>query len=152
MEELSLLLSWLFRASNWLSDFVLQLEEDGFGGHYGVLNVEQSTLFTTGFLFGVLSWDVHSSRSSESWIERVLISNTETSSYDPNCGEQEVCSIPVAGEAQTTVVVWTVSVDGQNPGRHRLTIYKIMIVNHPRAKPEGMSHCFFVFHSRQEAI
>lgn len=36
MEELNLLLSWLFRASNWLSDFVPQLEEDGFGGHCGV--------------------------------------------------------------------------------------------------------------------
>ncbi|KAL2225633.1 UNVERIFIED_CONTAM: hypothetical protein Sindi_3047800 [Sesamum indicum] len=68
------------------------------------LNVEQSALFTTGFLFGVLSSDVHSSRSSESWIERVLVRDTETSSYDPNCGEQEVSSIPVAGEAQTTVV------------------------------------------------
>ncbi|KAL0286629.1 UNVERIFIED_CONTAM: hypothetical protein Sangu_2724100 [Sesamum angustifolium] len=45
------------------------------------LNVEQSALFTTGFLFGS---DVHSSRSSESWIERVLVSDTETSSYDPN--------------------------------------------------------------------
>ncbi|KAL0298218.1 UNVERIFIED_CONTAM: putative cytochrome c biosynthesis protein [Sesamum calycinum] len=54
-----------------------------------------------GFFLGS---DVHSSRSSESWIERVLVSDTETSSYDPNCGEQEVSSIPVAGEAQTTVV------------------------------------------------
>lgn len=36
MEELSLLLGWLFRASNKLSDFVPQLEEDGFGGHCGV--------------------------------------------------------------------------------------------------------------------
>lgn len=50
------------------------------------------------------------------------------------------------------MVVWTVSVDGQNLGRHRLTIYNIMIVNQPRAKPEGMSHCFFVFHSKTEAI
>ena len=68
------------------------------------VNVEQSALFTTGFLLGVLSSDVHSSRSSESWIERVLVSDTETSSYDPNCGEQERSSIPVAEEAQTTVV------------------------------------------------
>ena len=36
MEELSLLLGWLFRASNKLSDFVPQLEEDRFGGHCGV--------------------------------------------------------------------------------------------------------------------
>ena len=36
MEELSLLLGWLFRASNWLSDFVPQLEEARFGGHCGV--------------------------------------------------------------------------------------------------------------------
>ncbi len=36
MEELNLLLGWLFRASNWLPDFVPQLEEDRFGGHYGV--------------------------------------------------------------------------------------------------------------------
>ncbi|GFP80148.1 phospholipase d delta [Phtheirospermum japonicum] len=62
-----------------------------------------SALFITGFIFGVLSSDVHSSRS-ESWIERVLVSDTETSSYDPNCGEQEVSSNPMAGEAQTAVV------------------------------------------------
>lgn len=36
MEELNLLLGWLFRASNWLPDFVPQLEEDRFGGHCGV--------------------------------------------------------------------------------------------------------------------
>jgi hypothetical protein len=44
MEELSLLLGWLFRASNWLSDFVPQLEEDRFGGTLVWLNVEQSAL------------------------------------------------------------------------------------------------------------
>nr|YP_009381848.1 hypothetical protein AEK19_MT1431 [Utricularia reniformis]ART31623.1 hypothetical protein AEK19_MT1431 [Utricularia reniformis] len=88
------MLSWLFRASNWLSDFVPQLEEDS-GVTVVWLNVEQSDLFTTGFL-GVLSSDVHSSRSSESWIERVLVSDTETSSYDPNSGEQDGCLIPVA--------------------------------------------------------
>lgn len=36
MEELNLLLGWLFRASNWLPDFVPQIEEDRFGGHCGV--------------------------------------------------------------------------------------------------------------------
>lgn len=36
MEELNLLLGWLFRASNWLPDFAPQLEEDRFGGHCGV--------------------------------------------------------------------------------------------------------------------
>lgn len=36
MEELSFLLGWLFRANNWLPDFVPQLEEDHFGDHYGV--------------------------------------------------------------------------------------------------------------------
>lgn len=36
MEELSLLLGWLFITSNWLSDFFPQLEEDRFGGHCGV--------------------------------------------------------------------------------------------------------------------
>ncbi|KAL0293206.1 UNVERIFIED_CONTAM: putative cytochrome c biosynthesis protein [Sesamum calycinum] len=63
--------------------------------------VENASFMPRGFFLGS---DVHSSRSSESWIERVLVSDTETSSYDPNCGEQEVSSIPVAGEAQTTVV------------------------------------------------
>lgn len=36
MEELNLLLGWLFRASNWLPDLAPQLEEDRFGGHCGV--------------------------------------------------------------------------------------------------------------------
>ena len=31
MEELNLLPGWLFRDSNWLPDFVPQLEEDRFG-------------------------------------------------------------------------------------------------------------------------
>jgi hypothetical protein len=44
MEELSFLRGWLFRASNWLSDFVPQLEEDRFGGTLVWLNVEQSAL------------------------------------------------------------------------------------------------------------
>ena len=44
MEQLSLLLGWLFRASNWLSDFVQQLEEDRFGVTVVWLNVEQSAL------------------------------------------------------------------------------------------------------------
>jgi len=41
MEELSFLLGWLFRASNWLSDFVPQLEE---GVTVVWLNLEQSAL------------------------------------------------------------------------------------------------------------
>lgn len=42
MEQLSLLLDWLFRASNWLPDFFPQTEEDRF--EIIVMNVEQSTL------------------------------------------------------------------------------------------------------------
>jgi len=36
MEELNGLQGRLFRASNWLPDFVPQLEEDRFGGQSGV--------------------------------------------------------------------------------------------------------------------
>ena len=51
MEELNFLLGWLFRASNRLPDFVLQLEEDRSGVTMAWLNVEQSAPTAFGRLF-----------------------------------------------------------------------------------------------------